>query len=268
MTATPRELGEYAVHLARGAAELVREQTASHRPLDIGSKSTSTDLVTAVDRASERWLVDQISVDRPDDAVLGEEGGGRNGTSGVRWVLDPIDGTVNFVLGLPQYAVSVAAQVDGQFVAGAVCNPVSGELFTATLGGGAALDGQRLSGPRSVELSRAVVGTGFGYDREVRRRQAQVVAELLPRVADVRRLGSAALDLCAVACGRLDGYFESGLNPWDYGAGALIAAEAGCVVSGLRGQPLSTRMAAVAGPGLATDLFGLLEELAADQVAG
>jgi myo-inositol-1(or 4)-monophosphatase len=125
-----------------------------------------------------------------------------------------------------------------------------------------------LSGPREVELSRAVVGTGFGYDRELRRRQAQVVAELLPRGADIRRLGSAALDLCAVACGRLDGYFESGLNPWDYGAGALIAAEAGCVVSGLRGRPVSGRMAAVAGTGLAADLFGVLAELGADRVDG
>jgi myo-inositol-1(or 4)-monophosphatase len=268
MTSALGELGDYAVHLARGAAALIRAQIASHDPLDIGSKSTSTDLVTSVDRASEQWLVEQISADRPGDAVLGEEGGGRTGTSGVRWVVDPIDGTVNFVLGLPQYAVSVAAQVDDRFVAGAVCNPVSGELFTATLGGGAALDGQRLSGPREVELSRAVVGTGFGYDRDLRRRQARVVAELLPRVADIRRLGSAALDLCAVACGRLDGYFESGLNPWDYGAGALIAAEAGCVVSGLRGEPVSAQMAAVAGPGLAADLFALLEELAADRVAG
>jgi myo-inositol-1(or 4)-monophosphatase len=268
MPAAIDELGDYAVHLARGAAQLIRARIATHDPLDIGSKSTSTDLVTSVDRASEQWLVEQISTDRPDDAVLGEEGGGRPGTSGVRWVVDPIDGTVNFVLGLPQYAVSVAAQLEGRVVAGAVCNPVSGELFTATLGGGAALDGQRLSGPREVELSRAVVGTGFGYDRELRRRQAQVVAELLPRVADIRRLGSAALDLCAVACGRLDGYFESGLNPWDYGAGALIAAEAGCVVSGLRGRPVSGRMAAVAGTGLAADLFGVLAELGADRVDG
>jgi myo-inositol-1(or 4)-monophosphatase len=267
MIASPAELGEYAVYLARGAAELVRHETAARETRDVDSKSTSTDLVTDVDRASEQWLVAQITTDRPTDAVLGEEGGGRDGSSGVRWVVDPIDGTVNFVLGLPQYAVSVAAQIDDRFVAGAVCNPVSAELFAATLGGGAWLDGQRLCGPREVDLHRAVIGTGFAYDRELRGRQGRLVAELLPRVADVRRLGSAALDLCAVACGRLDGYFEAGLNPWDYGAGALIAAEAGCVVSGLRGRPPSGQLAAVAGPGLAADLFGLLEELGADGVA-
>ncbi|HEY2272535.1 MAG TPA: inositol monophosphatase family protein [Jatrophihabitantaceae bacterium] len=270
MNATPGELGDYSAQLARGAADLVREHVAAHvardEALAVDSKSTSTDLVTDVDRASERWLVEQITHDRPDDAVLGEEGGGRPGTSGVRWVLDPIDGTVNFVLGLPQYAVSVAAEIDDTYVAGAVCNPVSGELFTATLGGGAWLGEQRLNGPRPIDLSRAVIGTGFAYDRALRRRQGAVAADLLPRVADIRRLGSAALDLCAVAAGRLDGYYETGLNPWDYGAGALIAAEAGCVVSGLRGRPISGRMAAVAGADLATELFELLEELRADEV--
>jgi myo-inositol-1(or 4)-monophosphatase len=151
-------------------------------------------------------------------------------------------------------------------VAGAVCNPLSGELFRATLGGGAWLGDQRLSGPRDVPLERAVVGTGFGYDRELRRRQAGVAAALLPRIADIRRIGSAAHDLCSVACGRLDAYFEVGLNPWDYGAGALIASEAGCVVSGLRGQPLTSRIAVAAGPGLAPALLALLEELGADRV--
>ena len=262
MTTAPRELGEYAVRLALGAAELIRR--TDRRELDVDSKSTSTDLVTAVDHASERWLIEQIMRDRPGDAVLGEEGGSHLGTTGVRWVLDPIDGTVNFVLGLPQYAVSVAAQVDETFVAGAVCNPVSGELFHATLGGGSWLGERRLSGPRAVDLDRAVIGTGFGYDREQRSRQAAVAAAVLAHVADIRRIGSAALDLCSVACGRLDGYFEAGLNPWDYGAGALIAAEAGCAVSGLRGEPLSSRMAVVAAPELAPPLLALLEQLEAD----
>jgi myo-inositol-1(or 4)-monophosphatase len=268
---TASELGKYAVHLATGAAELVRRtdrrSVGTALDLEVHSKSTSTDLVTVVDRASERWLIEQITRDRPGDAVLGEEGGGRDGTSGVRWVVDPIDGTVNFVLGLPEYAVSVAAEQDGRFVAGAVCNPVSGELFHATLGGGAWLGDQPLAGPRDVDLDRAVVGTGFSYGRELRRRQAGVVAALLPRVADIRRIGSAALDLCSVACGRLDAYFEVGLNPWDYGAGALIASEAGCVVGGLRGAPLSSRIAVVAGPGLAAAFIGLLEELGADGVS-
>jgi myo-inositol-1(or 4)-monophosphatase len=269
MTELTAALGEYAVRLALGAADLVRRST-SGRP-DTDAKSTSTDLVTAVDRASESWLVEQIAADRPDDAVLGEEGGGRPGTSGVRWVLDPIDGTVNFVLGLPQYAVSVAAEVDGRVVAGAVCNPVSRELFRATLGGGAWLDvdgtGQALGGPRTVDLERAVVGTGFGYDRALRERQGQVAARLLPRVADLRRMGSAALDLCALAAGRLDAYFEVGLNPWDRAAGGLVATEAGCVVTGLRGRAAGPHMTAGAGAQLATPFFALLEELDADRVA-
>jgi myo-inositol-1(or 4)-monophosphatase len=261
---TPAELEALAVTLAEGAAQVVREGLG-HR-LTIDSKSTSTDLVTEVDRRTERFLVEQIGRHRPGDAVLGEEGGGRAGHSGVRWLLDPIDGTVNFVLGLPQFAVSVAAEVEGTVVAGAVCNPASGETFRAHTGGGAYLGDTQLRGPREVPLSRAVVGTGFAYDSAMRSRQIDVVRPLLPRVADIRRLGAAALDLCFVAAGRLDAYFEAGLNPWDHAAGGLVAAEAGCVVSGLRGRPASQRFLAVAGPGLAADLFTVLEELDADAV--
>jgi myo-inositol-1(or 4)-monophosphatase len=260
------ELGGYAARLAEGAAELVRSRTATPAAHDVATKSTSTDLVTEVDRASERWLVERISTDRPGDAVLGEEGGARAGTSGVRWVVDPIDGTVNFVLGIPAYAVSVAAEVAGEVVAGAVCNIVTGELFRATRGGGAWLGGVRLSGPRSVSLDRAVVGTGFGYDRGLRERQGRVAAAVLPRLADLRRIGSAALDLCSVAAGRLDGFFEAGLNPWDFAAGGLIAAETGCLLSGLHGRPPGQHLVAAAGPGLARELFALLEELGADRV--
>jgi myo-inositol-1(or 4)-monophosphatase len=274
---TPAMLGQYAVRLATGAADFIRRADTRSIDSDAGfgtaflnvhAKSTSTDLVTAIDRAVERWLVDQIVRDRPGDAVLGEEGGQREGSTGLRWVLDPIDGTVNFVLGLPQFAVSVAAEVDGQAVAGAVCNPASGELFQATLGGGAWLGARRLAGPRDVQLTRAVVGTGFGYDRETRRRQAAVVAQVLPRVGDLRRIGSAALDLCSVACGRLDAYYEVGLNPWDYAAGALIAAEAGCVVQGLRSKPASPRMVTATGRRLAGQFVAMLTEIAADEVAG
>lgn len=258
------ELGRLAVDLAEGAAEIVRR--GADAAVATTSKSTSTDLVTEVDRASERWLVDRIREHRPYDAVLGEEGGARGGTSHVRWLVDPIDGTVNFVLGIPAYAVSVAAEVDGTVVAGAVCNPVSRETFSATLGGGAWLGPHRLSGPRTVPLERAVVGTGFGYDRERRDRQGRVAAALLPLIADLRRIGSAALDLCSLACGRLDAYFEAGLNPWDYAAGALVAAEAGCTIAGLRGQSPGERMVAAAGPGLAAAFFDVLEQLGADEV--
>jgi myo-inositol-1(or 4)-monophosphatase len=258
------ELERFAVELATGAAEVIQRHG---RGVMVSAKSTVTDLVTEVDRTVERWLTGQIATARPGDAVLGEESGGHTGTSGVRWIVDPIDGTVNFVLGLPQYAVSVAAEVDGAVVAGAVVNPVSGEVFNARLGGGAWLGDDRLTGPRDVPLARAVIGTGFSYDAPGRARQITVVAELLPRVADIRRLGAASLDLCAVAAGRLDGYFEAGLNPWDYAAGALIAQEAGCLVTGLRGRPPSARLTVAAGRSLAEELFAVLEQLGADAVS-
>lgn len=258
----PSDLTELATRLATGAGDLIREHR--HDRLTVDTKSTPTDVVTEVDRAAEAYIRGELARQRPDDAILGEESGRHTGSSGVRWFVDPIDGTVNFVLGLPQYAVSIAAEVGGRVVAACVHNPVTRELFRATLGDGAFLGEQRLLGPRDVPVQRAVVGTGFGYDAAQRARQAAVVAALLPRIADIRRLGSAALDLCAVAAGRLDGYFEVGLNPWDWSAGMLIAREAGCVVSGLRGRGPGAQMIAVAGQSLAPQLFGLLEEFGAD----
>ena len=260
----PASLEQIAMDLASGAAELVR--SAAPADVEVSWKSTDTDLVTQVDRLSEQWLAERVAALRPGDGLLGEEGHRLATESRVRWVVDPIDGTVNFVLGIPQYAVSVAAEVDGTVVAGAVCNIASGELFHARVGGGAWLAGQRLTGPRGVPIARAVVGTGFGYEAERRARQAAVVARLLPLVGDIRRFGSAALDLCAVAAGRLDAYFESGLHRWDYAAGALIAGEAGCVVSGLRGRPPATPLTAVAGADGAAEFFALLEFLDADAV--
>jgi myo-inositol-1(or 4)-monophosphatase len=260
--AGPAELEQLAVELAEGAAALVRDGRGG--AIEVAAKSTATDLVTEVDRAAERWLVERIRALRPADAILGEEGGDRGGSTGVRWLLDPIDGTVNFVLGLPQYAVSVAAEVGGQVVAGAVCNPATAETFRAALGGGAHLGGVRLAGPRQVPLARAVVGTGFGYDAGARSRQAAVLVPLLPVVADIRRLGAASLDLCFLAAGRLDACFEVGLNVWDHAAGGLVATEAGCVVSGLRGRAPSQRCYAAAGPGLAAEFFAMLESYDAD----
>jgi len=189
--------------------------------------------------------------------VLGEEGAARAGTSAVRWVVDPIDGTVNFLYGLPAYAVSIAAEVDGVVRAGVVLNVASGELFTATAGGGAQLtvpgavgaEPLAVSGPSSLE--QTLVATGFGYRAELRRAQGAAVADLLPRVRDIRRCGSAALDLCSVAAGRVDAYYELGLNPWDHAAGALIAAEAGAVLRGLPGRPFAEPMAIAAAPSVA-----------------
>ena len=260
----PEALHAIALELATGAAQVVRGYAGD--ALTVSTKSTQTDLVTQADRETERWLVTRLLELRPDDAVLGEEGGARTGTTGVRWLVDPIDGTVNFVLGIPYYAVSVAAEVDGTVVAGAVVNPSSGETFHAWMGGGAWLGEQPLPGPRDVPLERAVIGTGFGYAAELRRRQVDVVAQLLPRISDIRRIGASSLEWCYVAAGRLDGYFEAGLNPWDYAAGALVAAEAGCVTGGLRGRPISERLGVCAGPSLAPQLFGALEDLRADEV--
>ena len=263
-------LEQIAMRLATGAAEVIR--AAASEGVEVSSKSTATDLVTQVDRQAEQWLAEQIARQRPGDGVLGEEGHGSDTVSGVRWVLDPIDGTVNFVLGVPHYAVSVAVEVDGVVVAGAVRNVANGELFHAHSGGGAWLDHEgsgrtRLAGPRTVPLARAVVGTGFGYDASHRARQADIVARLLPLVGDIRRFGSAALDLCSVAAGRLDAYFEAGLNRWDYAAGALIATEAGCALSGLRGRPADGVLTAAAGASMANEFFALLESLGADGVS-
>ena len=259
------QLLELAVGAAREAADLVargRAGAAGH----VGTKSSPVDVVTAVDTASEELLVDRLLGARPDDGVLGEEGASREGTSGVRWIVDPIDGTVNFLYDLPAYAVSVAAEVDGVVRAGVVLNVATGERFTATTGGGAWLSvpgraDRRLSVGGPPSLDRTLVATGFGYRVEQRRAQGEVLARLLPRVRDIRRSGSAALDLCAVAAGRVDAYYEQGLNPWDHAAGALVAAEAGAVVSGLPGTPVGELMVVAAAPSVAGPFLELVAEL-------
>lgn len=260
--ADPSELLELAVDLVRRAGELVRDGRAEGLA-GIGRKSTPTDLVTVMDRASEQLVVAGLRAARPDDAVLGEEGGAQRGRSGVRWLLDPIDGTVNYVYGLPNYAVSLAAEVDGVVVAGVVHNPETGEEWTAVRGAGAWRDGRRLTGPRTSSVDQTLLGTGFGYDAAQRATQAAVVAALLPRVRDIRRFGSAAIDLCYVAEGRLDAYYESGLNPWDRAAGGLVAEEAGALVTGLRGEPASEAMTLAAPPVLHAPLHDLLVTLTA-----
>jgi myo-inositol-1(or 4)-monophosphatase len=202
----------------------------------VRSKSTPTDPVTIVDTETEALLRARLAQLRPDDAVVGEEGGGSSvaADGAVTWALDPIDGTVNFVYGIPAYAVSVAAQVGGVSVAGAVAEVASGALYSAARGHGAhvrTVDGRRrLRCTDVTELSMALVGTGFGYASDLRAAQARVLADMLPQVRDLRRFGSAALDLCMVAAGRLDAYYEHGLHVWDWAAGSLIAAEAGARV--------------------------------------
>jgi myo-inositol-1(or 4)-monophosphatase len=267
MTAAPEPaaLLDLAVSTAREAADLVaRGRASAGEQVDV--KSSPVDIVTAVDRACEELVTSRLLGARPDDGLLGEEGGERSGTSGVRWVVDPIDGTTNFVYGLPAYAVSIGAEVDGRVVAGVVLNAATGELWSATAGGGAHLtvpgaDPVRLTGSRPDSLERALVATGFGYDAEQRRAQAAVVAELLPRIRDIRRHGSAALELCTVAAGRVDAYYEMHLNRWDFAAGALVAAEAGVVVTGLAGRPFAEPLGIAVAPSVAEEFVALLERL-------
>jgi len=267
--ADPRALLDLAVATAREAAELVARGRATAGE-DVDVKSSPVDVVTAVDTASEELIVGRLLAARSGDGVLGEEGAAREGTSGVRWVIDPIDGTVNFLYDLPAYAVSIAAEVDGEVVAGVVLNVATGELFTATRGGGAHFSSPArpepvlLTGSRPASLEQTLVATGFGYQVEQRRAQGAVVAALLPRVRDIRRFGSAALDLCAAAMGRTDAYYELNLNPWDHAAGALVAAEAGLVVTGLPGSPFAEPMAIAAAESIAAPFIDLLVELHAD----
>jgi myo-inositol-1(or 4)-monophosphatase len=282
-----RELLVIAVGAALEAGQLLASKEG--RVEVAATKSSPTDVVTEMDGRAEELIRARILVARPDDAILGEEGGQVDGAADApaRWVVDPLDGTVNYLYGLHDWAVSIAAEVDHQIVAGAVYVPMRGELFTAVRGEGAWLESTRGSGtsgapgesaiPDStferiplrcrpgVPLDQALVATGFGYRAERRTVQGEVVAALLPRIRDIRRNGVASVDLCAVAAGRLDGYYERGLNYWDYAAGALIAAEAGAVVGDSRGGPPSTSMTVAAGPGLFGPLRDALAELDAER---
>lgn len=267
-------LRELAVHLGLRAAELVRRRrrevfgpggaTAPTTTPSVRTKSTETDPVTIVDTESEQLLRSELARLRPDDAVLGEEGGGDPAdTRGLRWVLDPIDGTVNFLYGLPVYAVSVGVQRDGISVAGAVIDVAAARVFAAARGAGATLDGVRIRCTAASEARLALVGTGFAYDPLRRRAQGVLLGDVLPRVRDVRRGGSAALDLCSVAAGWLDAYYEHGTNPWDWAAGSLVAEEAGARVLlpgpgaalGARGQ-----LVVASAPGVHDELRTLLAE--------
>ena len=221
------ELVGLATQVATTAAQTLRAEAGRHGGTN---KSSASDWVTDVDKAVEERLVADLLAARPDDSVLGEEGGAVSGTSGVRWILDPIDGTTNFMLDHPGYSVSIAAEVDGRVEVGVVCDARLDELFVATLGGGATRNGTPIGVRAVTALEHAVIATGFSYLADRRTRQLAALADVLARAGDIRRMGSAAIDLCSVACGRVHAYFEHGLNVWDYAAGALIAAEAGANV--------------------------------------
>jgi myo-inositol-1(or 4)-monophosphatase len=270
--ADPVVLRSLAERLATEAADFVRRRrdevfgnsqpNAGSAVRAVRSKSTPTDPVTVVDTETERLLRVRLAELRPGEHILGEEeGGSTDGTDGLTWVLDPIDGTVNFVYGIETYAVSVGVQRGGASLAGAVANVPTGAVYSAALGHGASVQRAgvttRLRASSAVELSMSLVGTGFSYAPEQRIRQGEVLAGLLPVVRDVRRMGSSALDLCMVAAGRLDAYYEDGVHVWDWAAGALIAAEAGAI---LRVPPADREAGLIvaAAPGIADALTDAL----------
>ena len=275
----PGELLGLAVTAAQAAGAMLlagRPAGPGGRPEVADTKSSPTDVVTEMDRSAEELIRERLLAARPGDAVLGEEGGETGGTAPgagqVRWVVDPLDGTVNYLYGLADWSVSIAAELDGTVVAGVVTAPALGELFTATLGGGAWLRAAgrppvALRCNTGVPLDQALVSTGFGYAVPRRVVQGEVVGAVLPRVRDIRRGGSCAVDLCSLAAGRVDAYYERGVNYWDYAAGGLVATEAGAVLGGLAGRPASPSMTIAAEPALFGQLRDLLASLDAERDA-
>ena len=255
----PRQLADLAARLAVAAGDLVFEGRKKG-VRSISTKSSDTDVVTEFDRASERLIVDGLHEARPDDAVVGEEGTDSTGRSGVQWLIDPIDGTTNFQYDLPGYAVSIAALSAEETMAGAVYIPSNRELFTAVAGEGAALNGEPIRCGTTPSLHQALVATGFSYQIERRRDQALRIARVIPRVRDIRRLGAAAPDLCYLAAGRLDAYFEQWLGPWDWAAGELVAREAGCRTGRFDGSPISDGEVLAANPALFAEMVELLAD--------
>ena len=256
-----------AMQIASGTGKLLLD-----RPDDLGvtTKSTATDVVTLMDQAAEAFIVSELGKHRPNDAILGEEGANQLGTSGLQWVIDPIDGTVNYLHKVPHWCVSIGLMEEssGLALAGVVYVPVLDQMYISSRGLGAwvveAGVPRELKVSGCTELSQALMGTGFGYSSSRRASQARVLQEVLPKVADIRRLGSCAIDLCLVAEGVLDGYYERGVNPWDHAAGGLIAREAGAISSGLHGAVESSEMMVVANPVIHAGLVAILESNNAD----
>jgi myo-inositol-1(or 4)-monophosphatase len=282
---SPGELLALACAAAREAGQMLADR--SGRVTVVSTKSSSTDVVTEMDQAAERLIRQRIGEQRPGDAILGEEGGQTGDGALVRWIVDPLDGTVNYLYDLPDWAVSIAAEVAGEIVAGAVCVPRRDALYFAEIGGGAwrvSLSGrksaksseagesgesagsdggtaEKLTANAEVPLERALIATGFGYDPGRRVVQGQVVGAILPKVRDIRRNGACAVDLCSLAAGQVDGYYERGVQYWDIAAGSLIAREAGAIVTGLAGKPAGPELTLGAGPGLFAELHDLLLSL-------
>lgn len=259
------------VALAMAIARAAGEQLLTRpKHIEIDTKSSATDVVTQMDRNAEAYIVAQLTKHRPDDAILGEEGANSQGSSGLQWVIDPIDGTVNYLHQLPHWCVSIGLKdlTSGEAIAGVIYAPVYDQMYISSQGLGAWVVEQGkariLKVSECPELSSAVIGTGFGYASARRASQARVLTQVLPRVADIRRLGSCAIDLCLVADGVLDGYYERGVNDWDHAAGELIAREAGAISSGLRGNKVGNDMIVVTTPAINADLIAILEANDAD----
>ena len=255
------ELLHLASELAVRAGRLARDGRAELGVTFTDTKSSATDMVTEFDKANEALIVGGILAARPHDAIVGEEGTDTPGTSGVDWLIDPIDGTTNFMYGLPGWAVSIAARTAAGTQVGVVYVPAVDELFTASAGGGARLNGAPISCSTTDEIALALVATGFSYSSERRAVQALRVAHLLPQVRDLRRFGAAAADLCNLAAGRVDVYFEQWLGPWDLAAGELIAREAGCLTSSLDGHDVRPESVIAANPRLIGPMRALVAEI-------
>ena len=256
------ELEAVAIDIVRAAGALLVNRPES---LKVETKSSAVDVVTEMDKASEALVTEYLARHRPGDGLLGEEGANLATTTGITWIVDPIDGTVNYLYGLPGWNISIAAQRDSQTLAGAVFAPLidGGSLWSACKGGGAYLrrgagQAQRLRANANVPLHLALLATGFSYSTQTRAKQGARFATLIPHVRDIRRMGAAAVDLCLVASGMVDGYFEEELSPWDLAAGELIASEAGALVTNASGGPAGRDMVVAAHPSLHREILALL----------
>lgn len=267
LTAEPSLFGELetlALSIAREAAAMVLSRHGERHHAD--TKASHLDLVTEIDRASEELIANRILAARPNDGIVGEEGTGVKTVSGVEWLVDPIDGTTSFFYGLPGFSVSIAARIGDDVVAGCVVAPAITTEYVAHRGGGATMNGVPIRCRNTSTLQQALVGTGFAPDDARRKRQGHVFATIIPQIRDIRRMGSAALDLAAVAAGQLDAYFEVGLSLWDFAAGVLIAHEAGAHTIVETDEESGRAFVAVAAPGISTDLFAALRASGADVV--
>lgn len=257
-----------AINVAIGAGKILLNRPDD---LQVQTKSTPTDVVTMMDQRAEAFIVAELGKHRPNDAILGEEGANQAGSTGLQWVIDPLDGTVNYLHKVPFWCVSIGLieESTGQAMAGVVYVPVMDQIYISSRGLGSWVinrgNHRKLKVSRATDLGQALIGTGFGYSSTRRASQARVLQEVLPKVADIRRLGSCAIDLCLVADGVLDGYYERGVNAWDHAAGELIAREAGAISSGLFGNSFGNDMIVVANPAIHVDLVAILEANQADR---